>query len=50
MYFGNGETFLFSLCPNRRIYRWIGSKSSKTLPNQELFLRVDKNKIAIGGG
>lgn len=49
-YFGNGETFLFTLYPNKTQYKWVGLKQQKTLYNQELFLRVDKNKIVIGGG
>lgn len=48
-YFGNGETFLFTLCPNKRVYRWTGTRG-KTLSNQELFIRVSPNKISIGGG
>jgi len=51
-YFGNGETFLFSLAPLKNLYRWIGVTQSekKTTFNQEFFIRVDKNKIVIGGG
>jgi hypothetical protein len=50
-YFGNGETFLFSLVPQKNLYRWIGTKKcKKTTSNQEFFIRVDRNKIVIGGG
>lgn len=50
IYFGNRESFLFSILTTKSLYRWVGAKHEKTLPNQELFIRVDKNKIAIGGG
>lgn len=48
-FFGTGETFLFTIAPEKKIFKWIGTKT-KTTPSQELFLRIDGNKIAIGGG
>ena len=48
-YFGNGETFLFKIMPEKKIFRWVGTRT-KTTPNQEMFLRTDGRKIVIGGG
>ena len=48
-YFGNGETFLFKIMPEKKIFRWVGTRA-KTTPSQEMFLRTDGKKIVIGGG
>ena len=50
LYFGTGETFLFSLVPEKRNYKWVGTRLEKMTTNQEMFLRADVNKIVIGGG
>lgn len=49
-YFGNGETFLFTLEPEKKIHRWVGTRKANTQVNQEMFVRVSPEKISIGGG
>ncbi|KAG6795658.1 GTPase-activating protein skywalker isoform X1 [Apis laboriosa] len=53
-YFGTGETFLFSLYPERAKYPWVGMDSSHNDPkvhhSAELFMAADSKMITIGGG
>jgi hypothetical protein len=49
-YFGNGETFLFSILPRMNVYKWVGATASISTTSQELFIRADSTQIAIGGG
>ncbi|KYN41787.1 TBC1 domain family member 24 [Trachymyrmex septentrionalis] len=53
-YFGTGETFLFSLYPERAKYPWIGMDSShndsRVHHSAELFMAADSKMITIGGG
>lgn len=50
-YFGTGETFLFSLYPDRAKYPWVGIESDKNLGHgSELFMAADASMITIGGG
>ncbi|XP_055304380.1 GTPase-activating protein skywalker isoform X2 [Sitodiplosis mosellana] len=50
-YFGTGETFLFSLYPDRAKYPWVGIDSDKNLGHgSELFMAADASMITIGGG
>ncbi|CAG7717920.1 unnamed protein product [Allacma fusca] len=54
-YFGTGETFLFSLWPERVKYPWVGIKTQedpdrKVDHSAELFMHADSNMISIGGG
>ncbi|XP_011877950.1 PREDICTED: TBC1 domain family member 24 isoform X2 [Vollenhovia emeryi] len=53
-YFGTGETFLFSLYPERSKYPWVGMDSShndsKVHHSAELFMAADSKMITIGGG
>ncbi|KAK0160102.1 hypothetical protein PV328_007543 [Microctonus aethiopoides] len=52
-YFGTGETFLFSLYPERAKYPWIGMDShneAKVHHSAELFMAADAKMITIGGG
>lgn len=49
-YFGNGETFLFTLEPEKKIHRWVGTRKPDTQVNQEMFVRVSPERISIGGG
>ena len=54
-YFGTGETFLFTLWPERVKYPWVGIKNkdnqdSKVDHSAELFMHADSNMISIGGG
>ncbi|XP_072391493.1 GTPase-activating protein skywalker isoform X2 [Diabrotica undecimpunctata] len=49
-YFGTGETFLFSLYPERAKYPWIGMEVDKVQHGAELFMAADSKMITIGGG
>ncbi|XP_011309899.1 TBC1 domain family member 24 [Fopius arisanus] len=53
-YFGTGETFLFSLYPERAKYPWVGMDSShndsRVHHSAELFMAADAKMITIGGG
>ncbi|XP_063529029.1 GTPase-activating protein skywalker isoform X3 [Cydia strobilella] len=52
-YFGTGETFLFSLYPERAKYPWVGcgGDSKETVAHgSELFMAADSRMITIGGG
>lgn len=51
-YFGTGETFLFSLYPERAKYQWIGiDGNDKGIGHgSELFMAADSKMITIGGG
>ncbi|XP_063375964.1 GTPase-activating protein skywalker isoform X5 [Cydia fagiglandana] len=52
-YFGTGETFLFSLYPERAKYPWVGcsNDSKETVAHgSELFMAADSRMITIGGG
>ncbi|XP_037902983.1 GTPase-activating protein skywalker isoform X2 [Hermetia illucens] len=50
-YFGTGETFLFSLYPDRAKYPWVGIEGDKELGHAcELFMAADSKMITIGGG
>ncbi|KAF2905829.1 hypothetical protein ILUMI_00335 [Ignelater luminosus] len=49
-YFGTGETFLFSLYPERSKYPWVGIDGDKVGHGAELFMAADSKMITIGGG
>ncbi|XP_056645914.1 GTPase-activating protein skywalker isoform X6 [Diorhabda sublineata] len=49
-YFGTGETFLFSLYPERAKYPWVGMEVDKVQHGAELFMAADSKMITIGGG
>ncbi|CAB3231462.1 unnamed protein product [Arctia plantaginis] len=56
-YFGTGETFLFSLYPERAKYPWVGVTSGndgkgeeRVAHGSELFMAADSKMITIGGG
>jgi hypothetical protein len=49
-FFGNGETFLFEVCPRVVKYEWVGKKyHGEVDANQELFMYADKEYLAVGG-
>lgn len=49
-YFGTGETFLFSLYPERAKYPWVGIDGDNIDHSAELFMAADAKMITIGGG
>uniref|UniRef100_A0A1B6EBY2 TLDc domain-containing protein n=2 Tax=Clastoptera arizonana TaxID=38151 RepID=A0A1B6EBY2_9HEMI len=49
-YFGTGETFLFSLYPERAKYPWVGMEGDSVTHSSELFMAADSKMITIGGG
>ncbi|XP_072936393.1 GTPase-activating protein skywalker isoform X6 [Epargyreus clarus] len=56
-YFGTGETFLFSLYPERAKYPWVGCAAladgkgdERVAHGSELFMAADSKMITIGGG
>ncbi|CAH1645157.1 unnamed protein product [Spodoptera littoralis] len=56
-YFGTGETFLFSLYPERAKYPWVGCTTGadgkgeeRVAHGSELFMAADSKMITIGGG
>lgn len=49
-YFGTGETFLFSLFPERSKYPWVGMENDNFCHSNELFMAADSKMITIGGG
>ncbi|KAL0274112.1 UNVERIFIED_CONTAM: hypothetical protein PYX00_006616 [Menopon gallinae] len=53
-YFGTGETFLFSLYPERAKYPWVGMQhgvgDAGLDHSAELFMAADSKMITIGGG
>jgi TBC1 domain family member 24 len=59
-YFGTGETFVFTLSPERRKYQWVGldqdrggdddNHKSDIKHSSELFMAADSHMITIGGG
>ncbi|XP_075213185.1 GTPase-activating protein skywalker isoform X2 [Lycorma delicatula] len=49
-YFGTGETFLFSLYPERAKYPWVGIQENSVNHSAELFMAADARMITIGGG
>ncbi|XP_015927189.1 GTPase-activating protein skywalker isoform X2 [Parasteatoda tepidariorum] len=50
-YFGNGETFLFTISPELRKYHWVGSVSGEDVPHSaKLFMAADNHMINVGAG
>ncbi|XP_073987007.1 GTPase-activating protein skywalker isoform X5 [Rhodnius prolixus] len=49
-YFGTGETFLFSLYPERAKYPWVGMDVNSVNHSAELFMAADTKMVTIGGG
>ncbi|XP_018910949.1 GTPase-activating protein skywalker isoform X2 [Bemisia tabaci] len=49
-YFGTGETFLFSLYPERAKYPWVGMEGDSVNHSNELFMAADQKMITVGGG
>lgn len=49
-YFGTGETFLFTLSPERNKYEWVGILSTDIPKTANMFLAGDNSCLTIGGG
>ena len=50
-YFGTGETFVFTLSPQRRRYPWVGVElGEKTPASAHMFMAASKQTLLIGGG
>ncbi|KAJ8310486.1 hypothetical protein KUTeg_012351 [Tegillarca granosa] len=49
-YFGTGETFLFTLVPERKKYEWVGLHQSEIPNTANMFLAGDNSVLTIGGG
>ncbi|XP_037076466.1 GTPase-activating protein skywalker-like [Pollicipes pollicipes] len=56
-YFGTGETFLFTLRPQLKVYPWVGKVKQEQDPqlagvshSQQLFMAADNTMLTIGGG
>lgn len=58
-YFGTGETFVFSLSPERRKYGWVGQgltnieeghRAAELGHASELYMAADPHMITVGGG
>lgn len=51
-WFGTGESFLFTLKPQRQVYKWIGYEripSGQTQPYEDYFLYGNDQRLLIGG-
>jgi TBC1 domain family member 24 len=51
-WFGTGESFLFTLKPERQVYKWIGYQTSTkgcTKASQDYFIYADDERLQIGG-
>lgn len=49
-YFGTGETFVFTLEPERKRYDWVGRKGGDKPGVSNLFMFGDGTRLCIGGG
>lgn len=49
-YFGTGETFVFTLSPERKKYEWVGLHEENISNTANMFLAGDSKILTIGGG
>lgn len=49
-YFGTGETFLFTLSPQKKKYEWVGLHEDEIPNTAHMFLAGDNSVLTIGGG
>jgi hypothetical protein len=51
-WFGTGESFLFTLKPQRQVFKWVGlqrSDQSQTKPYENYFIHASDERLLIGG-
>lgn len=51
-WFGTGESFLFTLKPERQVYKWVGYQTSNkgaTKAYEDYFIYADDERLQIGG-
>ncbi|CAF3441648.1 unnamed protein product [Rotaria socialis] len=51
-WFGTGESFLFSLKPERQVYKWVGYQTStrgSTKAFEDYFIHADNDRLLMGG-
>ncbi|KAK3094923.1 hypothetical protein FSP39_007929 [Pinctada imbricata] len=49
-YFGTGETFLFTLAPQKRKYEWVGLTREDVPNTANMFMAGDSSILTVGGG
>ena len=51
LYDSAGETFLFTLYPERRKFEWVGIRHAQNIPRSaHMFMAGNFGKLTIGGG
>ncbi len=51
-WFGTGESFLFTLKPQREVFKWVGYQKfnpSQTKPYEDFFIHADDECLQFGG-
>ena len=49
-YFGTGETFVFTLSPEKKKYDWVGLKEENIPRTANMFQAGDRHVLIVGGG
>ena len=49
-YFGTGETFVFTLSPEKKKYDWVGLKEENIPTTANMFQAGDRHVLIVGGG
>lgn len=49
-YFGTGETFVFTLAPEKKKYDWVGLKEENIPNTANMFQAGDRHVLTVGGG
>ena len=51
-WFGTGESFLFTLKPERQVFKWVGNQTSNkgsTKAHEDYFIYADDERLQMGG-